>query len=369
MDKFLIDGHKLIYHPDRVAELAAAGNDWNKHKLLRPLYAEISTSGACNHRCTFCSVDYIGYKSVFISRDTLKNFFISAERLGLKAVMFAGDGEPLLNPEINQIVNDAKEHNIDTSFTTNGVHIKDSFINEAMSSVSWIKVSLNAGNPEVYKQVHRTSENDFEKVWSNLGKAIKHRNDNKDEIKTAIGIQSLILPDNIKSLEELAARAADSGVDYLVLKPYVHNVYMNQPGYIDIDYTEKTYRETIAKIKEGSESDSFKIVSRDNALSKLLGEKERYNTCWSTPALWFYISGDGSVYACGAHVGNPNFLLGNINEQSIETIWKSDNRKNCLNYVQNDLDLNDCRRTCRMDEVNAYLSQIIDHSPNHVNFI
>ena len=50
--------------------------------------------------------------------------------------MFAGDGEPLLNPEINGIVKDAKNHNIDTSFTTNGVHIKDSFIEEAMPDVS-----------------------------------------------------------------------------------------------------------------------------------------------------------------------------------------------------------------------------------------
>ena len=79
MDKFLIDSHKLIYHPERVAALAEAGKDWSKHKSLKPLYAEISTSGACNHRCTFCSVDYIGYKSVFINRQILKEFFISGE--------------------------------------------------------------------------------------------------------------------------------------------------------------------------------------------------------------------------------------------------------------------------------------------------
>lgn len=369
MDRFLIDGHKLIYHPDRVAELVEAGKDWSKHKSLKPLYAEISTSGACNHRCTFCSVDYIGYKSVFINRQTLKEFFISGEKLGLKAVMFAGDGEPLLNPEINEIVKDAKYHNIDTSFTTNGVHIKDSFIEEAMVDVSWLKVSLNAGTPEVYEKVHRTSEKDFKKVWENLKRAIKYKNKSNGTVKTAIGIQSLILPDNINTLTELAKRSADAGADYLVLKPYVHNVYMNQPGYIDIDYTEKTYKETIEEIKSECETDNFKIISRDNALSKLLGEKIRYKTCWSTPALWFYISGDGSVYACGAHVGNPNFLLGNINTESIETIWRSDNRKNCLNYVQEELDLNDCRRTCRMDEVNAYLSQVIDERPNHVNFI
>ena len=45
MDKFLIDGHKLIYHPDRGMELAEAGNDWEKHKSRDPSMQKISTSG------------------------------------------------------------------------------------------------------------------------------------------------------------------------------------------------------------------------------------------------------------------------------------------------------------------------------------
>ena len=359
MDKYLIDSHKLIYHPERVAALKDAGRDWEKHKKLRPIYAEISTSGACNHRCTFCSVDYIGYKSVFLSREVLKSFYISAAKIGLKSVMFAGDGEPLLNPEINEIVKDAADQNIDTSFTTNGVHINDKFINESLNKVSWIKVSLNAGTKESYERIHRTNIKDFDKVWENVEKCISHRQ--KGGCKTTFGVQSLILPDNIDTLGELAERARDKGMDYLVLKPYVHNRYMKQEGYEDIDYTSKLYRETIHNVKQNHETESFKIISRENALSKLIGQVERYTTCWSTPALWFYISGNGSVYACGAHVGNPMFELGNINNKLMEEIWES-KKEACLNYVQDELKLDTCRRTCRMDEVNAYLYKIIEEN-------
>ena len=56
--------------------------------------------------------------------------------------MFAGDGEPLLNPEIEIIVEDAASFGIDTSFTTNGVHLRESFIEKTMQQVSWIKVSV-----------------------------------------------------------------------------------------------------------------------------------------------------------------------------------------------------------------------------------
>lgn len=368
MDRFLIDSHKLAYHPDRVSQLVDAKNDWSKHKLLKPIYAEISTSGACNHRCTFCSVDYIGYKPIFLDRDCLKSFFASAEKIGLKSVMFAGDGEPLLNKDIIQIVLDAKSHGIDVSFTTNGVRLNEAFVQNAMSSVSWIKVSMNAGSVDVYRQIHRTSEQDFEAVWNNLKYAVSYRETHKD-CRTALGVQSLILPENLKSLDELASRAAGEGLDYLVLKPYVHNVYMEQEGYGSLDYAAGSYIETIEKLKSKYDGEKFKVVARFNALNKLIGKQERYKTCWSTPALWFYVSGDGSAYSCGAHVGNPEFYLGNIKEDSIENIWTSDKRKECLDYVQNDLDLSVCRRTCRMDEANAYLYSLIEGQVDHVNFI
>ena len=362
----MIDSHKLIYHPQRVAELADSIGNWEKYKVLKPIYAEISTSGACNHRCTFCSVDYIGYKTRFLSREVLLEFFAKASKIGLKSVMFAGDGEPLLQ-DICEIVEDANNYGIDTSFTTNGVHLSDKFINKSMKYVSWIKVSMNAGTSSAYKKIHRTSDKDFEKVWLNIDNAIKFRS--KYSLDTAIGIQSLILPDNIDTLPALAERAKKSGVDYLVLKPYVHNVYMNQEGYEGIDYTSREYSTIIAKMKNDFDSQEFKIISRENALLKLIGQEERYDTCWSTPALWFYISGDGSVYSCGAHVGNQHFLLGNINSQSIEEIWHSDERKNCCDDVKNELDLNTCRRTCRMDEANKYLSNIIGDKIKHKNFI
>ncbi len=361
-----IDSHKLAYHPERVAKILQA-DSWQKYQSLQPIYAEVSTSGACNHRCTFCSVDYIGYKPVFLSLATLRPFLKGCSSIGLKSIMFAGDGEPLLNPEIGQIVSETVNNGIEVSFTTNAVRLTADFCEKHLSSISWIKASVNAGSADLYASIHRTSKTDFDKVWANLATAASIRNNYK--LDTALGIQSLLLPDNIHSMGELADRACSIGLDYLVLKPYVHNVYMNQPGYQDIDYTKNVYSEVIAKLKDRFATSSFSIVSRENALNKLLGEEVRYSTCYSTPSLWFYLSGNGDVYACGAHVGNQNFLLGNIMESSIENIWASDNRKSCLDHVLNKLDLSSCRRTCRMDEANKYLYALKHNQIAHLNFI
>ena len=114
------------------------------------------------------------------------------------------------------------------------------------------------------------------------------------------------------------------------------------------------------ELKQKYDGDEFHVVARTNALRKLVTEEESYSTCLSTPSLWFYVSGNGDVYACGAHVGNPNFLLGNIYEDAIESIWKSDDRRSCLTFVKEELDLAVCRNNCRMDEANRYLDQLVE---------
>ena len=49
---------------------------------------------------------------------------------------------------------------------------------------------------------YRTSARDFEQVWKNLEYAVSYRSE--QNLSTALGVQSLILPDNLSSLPELA---------------------------------------------------------------------------------------------------------------------------------------------------------------------
>lgn len=365
MDKFGIDSHKLVYHPQRVAQFLDAGDEWEKAKRVYPIYIEVSPVGACNHRCTFCAVDYIGYKSRMLEADIFASRVAEMGSLGVKSIMFAGEGEPLLHKKINEMVEATKQAGIDVSFTTNATVVNEAFIERSLPLTSWMKVSLNAGTADTYAKVHRTKERDFDKVVDNLRKAVEAKR--RHSLECVIGAQSLLLPENAHEMETLALLCREIGLDYLVVKPYSQHMFSETHVYQDINY--ERYLSLADKLSPLN-TESFNVVFRENTMRKYSQpEGERYTKCNATPFFWAYIMADGDVYGCSAYLLDKKFMYGNIHERSFQSIWEGAEREANFRFVRQDLNIKDCRRNCRMDEVNRYLFNLREGKVKHVNFI
>lgn len=357
MDKYHIDTHKLYWHLDRVVE-------WQEKRIIPPIYIEISPVSYCNHKCIFCGIDFAMQKNVKLDRDTFCKRIKEMGELGVRSIMYAGEGEPLLHKDLPEFIEITKKSNIDVSMTTNGTTGNYELWKEILPYLSWIKFSVDAGTPEIYADVHKVPEKFFNKTLNSINEAVKVKNDYGLDV--TIGVQFIIIEENIEDIEKAIKLFSQTGINYLVLKPYsFHPQMLNKKNII---YTEETLNfigNIVSRYKSKTKMD---IIFRKNALKKYMEAIKDYNHCYALP-FWGYISSKGDFYTCSVFIGDENFKAGNIYEEDMKTIILGEKRKKSIIYGEKDLIIEDrCRLNCRMARVNEFL-ECLNNKPDHINFI
>lgn len=353
-DDLRIDSHKLLFHPHEVSR-------WLQGEEIFPLYVEISPSGACNHRCIFCALDYLEYTPRFLDTALLCERISEMGRLGIKSIMFGGEGEPLLHRNIAEIIRTTKHSGIDAALTTNGTLLTEQIAEQIVTDTSWIKVSVNAGSASTYAALHRTQEQDFSRVMNNL--ATTASTITRLGASCTLGIQAILLPENVGEMEQLAIQARDTGASYLVIKAYSQHQHSITRRYAELNYAPFL---AMANRLQDLSSKQFRVIVRLQSIQKLRDRERGYARCMSLP-FWSYIDAAGTVWGCSAHLGDERFDYGNIHQQTFAQIWSGERRRKNLDYLTT-LDPKKCRTNCRMDEVNRYLWELTHPGP-HVNFI
>lgn len=354
-DKYNIDGHKLHLHPERVSQ-------WLNGETIAPLYIEISPSGTCNHRCIFCSMDFMGYKKRFLDSAIMCERLRECGKLGVRSVMFAGEGEPLLHKDICRMAEVAHASGIDVAFTTNGVHLDEETARRLLPVTSWIKVSCNAATAEEYARVHRTAAKDFSQVIENIEKAAELRA--RHGHSCTLGFQCILLPEYAKNLPGFARRAREAGADYLVIKPYTHSPLSLHNPFADVHYEDCAGLEEALRAEE---QPGFKVIFRSEAMRRWDAKKTDFDRCLALP-FWAYVDSEANVWGCLRHLNEEQFRYGNLSDQTFSAIWTGDDRLAKVRQCTDNLDISNCHVTCRMEPVNSYLWRL-RHPYPHDNFI
>ena len=285
-------------------------------------------------------------------------------RAGVKSVMFAGEGEPLLYKNMSELAKLTVESGIDIAFTTNGVLLTQKIADQLVPITTWIKVSIDAGTEATYAAIHGTKESDFTKVIENLKYAVEYRNRNR--LSCTIGAQALLLPENSHELETLAKICRDDiGLDYLVIKPYSQHMFSKTRRYAGLDY--EHLDEQVKNIPLLS-NDNFKMLYRSETTDNLIHKNSHFKCCNATPFFWAYLGSTHEVSACSAFLNDNRFSMGNLVNQSFQEIWEGESRKELFETMRSSFDLSECRVNCRMGSINEYLERLIFPHP-HVNFI
>ncbi len=355
-DRFAIDGHKLYWHLDRVA-------DWQKGKLIAPIYVEISPVSFCNNKCIFCGLDF-ARDGLMLNARLLKSRIEEMGKLGVRSILFSGEGEPLLHPQIAEIVSHAKNCGIDVSLATNGLSGTIQIWKDILPSLTWIRFSLDAATPATYARVHGVTPASFKKTINSLKEAVRIKKE--QNLPVTIGVQFLVIRENLADIEKALQLFPEIGVDYLSFKPYSeHPRMLNKSGFT---YSPAIIDKVEDSIRRFPGTEKTSIIFRKFATDAYADGAQRFASCCATP-FWGHISSKGDFYTCGVHLKDARFNVGNIYSETIEAILGGDARKKAIAFAEQELKVGrECRVNCRMARINEFLD-FLRREPDHINFI
>lgn len=344
-----------MYHPGRVNEYLEKGDSF-------PMYMEISPMGKCCHRCIFCAYDFIGYPDRKLETGRLLKFIEEAAGCGVRSVLFAGEGEPLLHPDIEHFIRHSWENGIDAGVFSNGQLLKRELSEKILPFLTFIRFSFNGGTRDNYSLIHGVKPAVFDRVVKNIETAanLKHRK----KLGVDIGAQYVLLPENIKFLPGAVRTLKDAGIDYLAIKPFVQQS-MRQ-SYRMNGKMPATEINRALNASEGLSDDKFRVIARREAFGKY-GER-KYARCFGTSFI-SALNSAGDIASCLPYWDREDFVFGNIYRNSFREIWCGKKRKAIKKHIENNLDAACCPPNCRPHAVNEFLWEIKKPSVRHLNFI
>lgn len=354
MANLFVDGSKLFHHIDRA-------NDWMQGKSIAPVHVEISPTNACNHRCIFCYADHSEHKMGTMERDILLKLMRDMGKIGVRSCLLAGDGEPLVNKHCIDAIIEGANAGVDMALNSNSILYTEEKAKASLPYLVWIRFSVMGHNPETYAYLHGTKTEDFNIAFTNIENSAKIKQ--KQNLDVTVGTQAVLLPENADGISELAQRIKNTGADYFIVKPFSWNPLNDYQGDSALDLAKKV-EEELSKAEALSDK-NFSVIIRRNTFSDD-GTRE-YQKCYGLPFI-SQIAADSKVYTCCPFFGNPDYVLGDLKENSFDEIWHSEKAKAVLKKVQETQDVHKCMTFCRHHQINKLLWNL-KNPPDHINFI
>jgi len=193
-----------------------------------PRELQLEVTGACNLACRMCLVRYrpkLGRRQGAMCFHTFKA--ILDELPDLERLTLQGLGEPLLAPDLFQMLEYAAERGIRMGFNTNGTLLTRERSRRLIElGVDWLHISLDGATPATYEGIRDGS--DFERVQANvvgLVETMRALGANRPDISLVF----VAMRRNVRELPELVRRAAEWGVPRVWVQNLSHSFSDTDP--------------------------------------------------------------------------------------------------------------------------------------------
>lgn len=304
--------------------------------LNTPYVVQIFPVYACNFRCSYCIYSIPPSERGYITDEKYMDFELYKKCIDelsefpdkIKMIRFAATGEPLLHPQIAEMVEYAVRKDVANSIeiVTNGSlltpELSDKLIN---SGLNWLRISTQGITKKKYKEICGINI-DFDKFIDNLKYFYENKKDTKMYIKI---IDAALNKGEEDKFYEIFGNICDKiAIEYLI------------PAVSDIDYSQI--------------SDS-KFELTQNGITV----NENIEIC-PQPFYMMQINPEGNIVPCCAM--ETAFIAGNCNQNTLCKIWNGKkNREFQLLQLKKEKNKNKVCQKCQSYKYGVFTEDILDN--------
>jgi len=163
--------------------------------FIPPVFV-VMVSDNCNLRCPTCLYLLENPKKFFDSFISLENFskvLFKYNKNKKARILWLDGGEPLLHPDLDQLISICKEYNLNPRVSTNGIFIKSKLT--SLAKLDYVNVSVDAYDYDSYKKYRGGTAEQFSLIMEGL-RALK-------ESHIYFSISFLLSTENLDKIEKM----------------------------------------------------------------------------------------------------------------------------------------------------------------------
>jgi radical SAM protein with 4Fe4S-binding SPASM domain len=313
---------------------------WSKVPAL-PSILDIEPINQCNFRCPHCQVTHWNKSKTRLDVEGLNKLLDQFPNL--LRVKLQGMGEPLLNKELLPMLEVLEARGVHTAIVTNGSVLTDKVRDKLLELPTDIQFSIDGASQEVFESVRVGSS--FKKVIDNIRKLTTRRQDikSRNPHKMMAG-RTVVTNQNVHELSDIVRLVSELGLDSLTLQ-----LIMTSWGKVSMEeinaqkrvHEAKVMDEQVTKAKEEAERIGLPLIIRNDDKYSC---KNKCGWPWKSA----FIASNGDVVPCAILADSDTVNMGNVFEESFETIWNSEKYQE-LRRQHREHDLPEYCKNCYLD--------------------
>lgn len=291
-------------------------------KFLPPIEVNIDPVNSCQLDCIWCNSKKVIKRGemVVMPRDHLLKIIKFLADWGVKAVCFAGGGESVLHPNLDEAFIKCKKVGLESAVITNGLFLNDKQLKIIASCAKWVGISVDCAKRQTFKDLKEYDR--FDEVIDNIRTIAR------------VGTQELtykflIHPLNQYEIYDACKLAKQLGCNRFHARPIAFLNYQGREEKYDIkeilNQTEQCHK---------LNSKNFEVLTIFHKYDKDMHRSINFKKCKASPLLVIF-EANGDVNTCLDRKGDPRTKLcthyPNLNV--VKQTWGSKRHKQLLNKI------------------------------------